>query len=90
MNLTDGDGGSSNQAIKLVQVTPVNDLPIISLPTTTISYTENGPSLIVFNGATAVDADLAAATATTATLTVTNTNGESTDRLQIVPSGVFR
>ncbi len=70
-------------------VTSVNDVPIVTLPTTAISYTENGGPLLLFTGATATDADLAVATATTATLTITNTNGESTDRVLIVPSGVY-
>ncbi len=89
VQLTDGVGGTSIVKTRTVGVTSVNDVPIVTLPTTAISYTENAGALLVFTGATATDADLAAATNTTATLTVTNTNGESTDRLQIVPSGVY-
>ncbi len=36
-----------------------------------------------------MDADLLSTTNTTATLNVTNANGESTDRIQFVPSGVY-
>ncbi len=62
---------------------------MVTLPTTAITYVENASPLLVFTGATAIDADLAAATSTTATLTITNTNAESTDRLSIVPGGVY-
>ncbi len=82
------DAASTNSALlnRTVSVTSVNDVPIVTLPTTAISYTENAGPLLLFTGATATDADLAIATNTTATLTITNTNGESTDRVLIVPS----
>ncbi len=89
VTLTDGVGGTSAVKTRTVSVTSVNDVPVVTLPTTAISYAENAGALLVFTGATATDADLASATNTTATLTVTNTNGESTDRLTIVPSGVY-
>ncbi len=89
VRLTDASNANSVVRNRTVSVVSVNDAPVINLPSAPITYTENGSSLLLFSGATAVDPDLAAATATTATLTVTNTNGESTDRLQIVPSGVY-
>ncbi len=87
--LTDAASGASVVRTRTVGVTAVNDVPVVTLPSTTIAYAENAAPLLVFTGATAVDPDLASATATTATLTVTNTNGQSTDRLTIVPSGVY-
>ncbi len=80
VRLTDASNANSLVRNRTVSVVSVNDAPVINLPSAPITYTENGPSLLLFSGATAVDPDLAAATATTATLTVTNTNGESTDR----------
>ncbi len=87
--LKDAANGSSVAKTRTVGVTSVNDVPVVTLPSTAIAYVENAVPLLVFTGATAVDVDLAAATSTTATLTITNTNGESTDRLSIVPSGVY-
>ncbi len=89
IRLTDAASANSATLNRTVGVTSVNDVPIVTLPTTAITYTENAGPLLLFTGATATDADLAAATATTATLTVTNTNGETTDRISIVPSGVY-
>ncbi len=67
----------------------MNDLPVVTLPTSSITYVENAAPLVLFTNATAVDLDLASTAATTAALTVTNTNGQSTDRLSILPAGVY-
>ncbi len=66
-----------------------NDVPVLTLPTSSILYTENDPSLSVFTDATAVDPDLSDSARDDGVLTVTNTNGESTDRLVVKPSGVY-
>ncbi len=89
VSAVDGVGGISQPASRTVGVTPVNDVPVVTVPTTAIMYTENGATVLPFVGSTAIDPDLANSTATTATLTVTNTNGDTTDRLAIVPSGVY-
>ncbi len=87
--LKDAANGLSVAKTRTVGVTSVNDVPVVTLPSTAIAYVENAGPLLVFTGATAIDADLAASTSTTATLTITNTNAESTDRLSIVPGGVY-
>ncbi len=87
--LTDAGNGASLSQTRTVGVTVTNDPPVITLPTTAIAYVENATPLKVFEGATASDPDLSSSSTTNATLTVTNTNAQSTDRLAIVPSGVY-
>ncbi len=86
--LTDGDGGTSTPVTKLIGVVATNDAPVVVLPTSAISYSENAAGLLVFSGATAVDLD-APVTPSAIVLTISNTNGESSDRLQFLPSGVY-
>ncbi len=89
VSLKDSSSLLSVLRTRTVAVTSVNDAPIVTLPTGAISYVENAGPLLLFTGATATDADLLNTTTVSATLTVTNTNGEASDRLQIVPAGVY-
>ncbi len=61
----------------------------MTIPSGPITYIENGASLPILTGATAADPDLLPTASTTAVLKVTNTNAEATDRLQIIPGGVY-
>ncbi len=89
VQLKDAANSTSVLRNRTVGVTSVNDLPVVTLPTTAISYTENAGPLVVFADTTVVDPDLLTTSVTTAVLTITNTNGEATDRLSIVPAGVY-
>ncbi len=89
VQLTDAGGAATPVLRRTVGVTSVNDIPNISLPTTSAHYNENGAPTFLYTGATVVDLDLLNTTSTRATLTVTNTNAQSSDRLQVIPSGVY-
>ncbi len=89
VQLTDSFGAASVVRTRTVAVTSVNDAPVVTIPSTALTYVENGASLPLFNGATIVDPDLANTVNTTAVLKVTNTTGDSNDRIQILPSGVY-
>jgi peroxiredoxin/phage terminase large subunit-like protein len=87
VTLTDGDGGSSNQPTKTINVVAVNDAPVITAFDTTVSYTENAAALLVDSNAVVADVD--SADFATGKLTVQLiTNGQSTDRLEIRNQGV--
>ena len=57
--VTDGDGGTSNQASRQISVVAVNDAPIIGGVTGIGSFTENGTSTLVAPAATLSDPDSA-------------------------------
>lgn len=55
--VTDGIDGSSTPVTKLINVVPVNDVPVVTVSGDTLSYPENGPPLPVDIFATVTDAD---------------------------------
>ena len=84
--VTDGDGGTSNQASKSVKVTAVNDIPVVTLAATTINYVENDPGLIIDSTLQISDVDSPDFAA--GTLKVSFTSGAATtDRILIVAEG---
>ncbi|MBM4075898.1 MAG: hypothetical protein FJ267_09665 [Planctomycetes bacterium] len=82
--MTDGDGGTSNQPTKTINVVAKNDAPVITnfdVPTP-ITYTENQAAITIDADATIADVD--SANFDTGKLTLQLTSGaESTDRLEI-------
>ncbi len=84
--LTDGDGGTSAAATKTINVTAVNDAPVISLPGGALNYIENAAATVIDSGATASDAD--STDFNIGTLTVDySANGSVDDRLAIQNQG---
>ncbi|MEH2078867.1 MAG: Ig-like domain-containing protein [Nostoc sp.] len=55
--LSDGDGGTSATVSKTINVTAINDSPIISLPGTNPTYIENDPAIFIDPGANVLDPD---------------------------------
>jgi uncharacterized delta-60 repeat protein len=55
--LTDGDGGTSATVFKTINVTAINDSPIITLPGTNPTYTENASAIFIDPDATVLDPD---------------------------------
>lgn len=96
VQVTDGDGGASAVATKVVSVTQTNDPPVLTLSTTTnppdtipvsqVAYNANGMPVILDSLATVTDADTAVFNG--GRLTVTLISGASTrDRLSIATQG---
>ena len=87
--LTDGHGGTSNTANRLVKITAVNDKPVVTTSASTVGYTENGtPFFIIDLGATIVDVD--SSDFDTGKLTAKiSANSQTTDRLGIESSGLI-
>ncbi len=56
MSLTDGDGGTSNNYDRTIQITAVNDAPIVTV-STPVNYRLNSPSISIAPTATVTDAD---------------------------------
>jgi ELWxxDGT repeat protein len=84
VRVTDGQGGTSQLQSKSVNVTAINDVPVFGSIGAAVSYTEQGPRVIVFPTATITDVDTPIFTG--GLLTIHNTNGQSTDSLVIVPN----
>lgn len=84
--LTDGDGGTSTAVTKTINVTAVNDKPVVASFGDDLLYTENaGPILIASSSAVS---DVDSTDFDTGTLTVKLTaNGQSTDFLTIRNQG---
>ncbi|BAY22680.1 hypothetical protein NIES2100_24430 [Calothrix sp. NIES-2100] len=82
--LTDGDGGTSSTVLKTINVTAVNDAPVISLPGTNPTYTENAPAIFISPSATVTDFD--SQDFDTGKLTVRLSNGGTADDRLIVQS----
>ena len=55
--LTDGDGGTSATATKTVNVTAVNDAPLVSSWDTTVTYVENAVPVVLDANAFVTDVD---------------------------------
>ena len=84
--LTDGDGGTSAAVVKTVNVTPVNDAPVIGNFGSDVSYAENGAPKQLMGSATVADPD--SVNFENGKLTVKYTSGgQSTDRLTILNQG---
>ena len=84
--MTDGDGGTSAGATRGIQVTTVNDDPVITLTGGNVTYNENDPATIIDSGATLADPD--SADFDTGVLTISFTaNGTVNDQLAINNEG---
>ena len=84
--LTDGDGGTSIPSTRTVNVTAVNDKPILTTSGSTIAYTENDAPIIIDGGVLISDVD--SANFETGKLTVKIAAGsKSTDRIAIASGG---
>ncbi|GAG06978.1 unnamed protein product, partial [marine sediment metagenome] len=81
--LTDGDGGTSNQPTVTVNVTPVNDAPVIgSVDGGSLTFTEGDAATVIDADGTVTDVD--SADLDTGTLTIEFTaNGTANDRLAV-------
>ena len=87
VKLTDGDGGTSNLPTKTINVTAVNDAPVIGAFDTPITYTANGAAVALDTNATVTDPD--SANFDTGTLTINLTaNAQTTDLLEIRNQGI--
>ncbi|MBD2680828.1 MULTISPECIES: DUF4347 domain-containing protein [Nostoc] len=82
--LTDGDGGTSATVFKTINITAVNDSPILSLPGTNLNYTENAPAIFIDPNATVSDLD--SQDFDLGKLTVRFNNGGTTDDRLIIQS----
>jgi ELWxxDGT repeat protein len=86
LRVTDGGGALSPIRTKIVGVAPVNDAPVLAVPGTNPSYTEDAAAVIVSSTMTVADDD--SANFDTGTLTVSLTaNGTTSDRLEIRNQG---
>jgi hypothetical protein len=84
--VSDGDGGTSTGKTKTVNVTAVNDVPLLTPTTGTVAYTENAAPIVVDAGMIVADADSANFAA--GTLRVSFASGSvATDRLTILSEG---
>jgi ELWxxDGT repeat protein len=85
--VTDGDGGVSLPALKTINVVSVNDAPIISGFTGTVSYSEGGAPVLISPGSTITDVD--SLDFDTGRLTVrVSANLQSSDRISITNQGM--
>jgi hypothetical protein len=86
VQLTDGDGATSNESTKLVNITAVNDAPVVTGFSGSASYTEDdGPTLLAINTAV-TDVDSANFEAGRLSIRIAS-NVQSTDRLTIRNQG---
>lgn len=84
--VSDGDGGTSAAKTKTVNVTAVNDVPLMTPTAGTVSYTENGGPIVVDAGMVVSDPDSPDFAA--GTLRVSFASGSvATDRLTILSEG---
>jgi hypothetical protein len=79
--MNDGDGGSSQAAVKSIQVRPIDDAPIINV-SGSVGYTLNAPSIAVAPSATITDVDNANFDRGSLTVHI-STRAEDANRLQI-------
>ena len=86
VTLTDGDGGTSEAASKLIEVIARNDAPAIAGFDTTVSYTEGAAAVVVDSNATVSDADSPNFEGGRLVAQLI-TNGQSADRLEIRHQG---
>lgn len=81
MVVTDGDGGTSNTANRVMNVVAVNDTPTFdNLSGSTATYTEGGTAVVLDNDVQLLDAELNAADSFgNATLTLQRSGGPNSD-----------
>lgn len=80
--LTDGDGGTSNSPTKTVKVTAVNDAPVISGVSGTVSYPVKSKPVVIASSATVTDPDSTNLFGGKLTVSISK-NAQSSDRLGI-------
>jgi|GEM_PF-2234808 len=83
---TDGDGGTSNNATRIINVVAKNDAPVITAPASAVNYTEGGAPVVLASGATVLDVDSQNFDAGKLTVRIAS-GAKSTDRLGIQSSG---
>ncbi len=87
MQVTDRFNATSTAVLRTVGVVSVNDAPVVTLPTSSVSYIENALPLLAFAGTTVGDVDTP--TITGGVLTITNTNGQTGDLLSFVSDATY-
>ncbi|MBM4075737.1 MAG: hypothetical protein FJ267_08860 [Planctomycetes bacterium] len=87
VTLTDGDGGTSIPVSMTINVTKVNDAPVIGGFQGSVSFTENGVAVVVDGDATIADVDSLNLETGKLIVQLIN-NSQSTDRLEIRNQGV--
>jgi ELWxxDGT repeat protein len=88
LTLTDGDGGTSIPATRTINVTPVNDAPVLVTSGLPVQFTENDAPIIIDGGVTITDVD--SADFDTGKLTVKIVGGQTSDLIGIeTTSGPF-
>jgi Cadherin-like/Bacterial Ig domain len=85
--LTNGSGGISGPVTKDVLMVPVNQVPLVTLPVGSASYTEASPAIVLDASATFSDVDSPTLPGATITATWTS-NGTAADQLWIRNQGV--
>ncbi|MBL8816975.1 MAG: choice-of-anchor M domain-containing protein [Planctomyces sp.] len=86
LSLTDGSGGISNHADRIIEVTGVNDAPVITTSAGNSSYTAGGGATVIDDAITVEDVD-SADFAGGFLLISLSTNKQTTDRLTIIAEG---
>ena len=84
--LTDGDGGTSLPATKLVQVIPSNDIPVLSQFSGAVSFTEDGSAVLLAPNSLVQDIDSSSFDLGTISVRVAM-NSHATDRLTVRHQG---
>ena len=87
VQLTDGDGGASNLATKTINVTPVNNAPIVGNFSGVVTYTEGDAPLLIAATASVFDVDSVDFDLGRLTVSV-SANSQTTDRVTITNEGV--
>ncbi len=87
VTLTDGDGGTSIQRSKRINVIAVNDAPVITSFDTPVNYSAGSAAVLLDSNAVVTDADSANFAAGTLTVRLTS-NAQATDRIAIRNQGV--
>ncbi len=86
VKLTDGDGGASLTSTTTVNVIAVNDRPVIREFAGQVTYTENGPAVVLDSDATVIDVDSPNFDSGKLTVAII-TNAESSDRIRVRHTG---
>ncbi len=85
ISVTDGDGGTSTSGTLTINVSAINDAPVLQLNGTPTTYTENASPVAVAPAATLVDPE---GNFTGGTITISITaNASADDRLQVASQG---
>ncbi|MCY2962684.1 MAG: hypothetical protein NT069_03375, partial [Planctomycetota bacterium] len=86
VSVTDGDGATSNQPTKNVNVTSVNDAPVVVTSAGTTNYVENGVPVAIDGSISVTDVDNVALSGGTLNVGI-QVNGSTSDRLTIRNEG---